>query len=50
MKYKCKMSAWGYPDKTVEIEAMTKNRARVLARALVSKHFGRDEKVNINVK
>ena len=50
MKYKCKMSAWGYPTKTIEIEAITKNRAIVLTKSNINKHFGRDIKVHVNVE
>ena len=50
MKYKCKMSAWGYQTKTIAIEAITKNRAIVLTKSNVHKHFGRDIKVFIDVE
>ena len=44
------MSAWGYPNKTVAVEAITKNRAKVLVKNDVHKHFGRDIKVQIDVE
>ena len=44
------MSAWGYPDKTIAIEAITKNRAIALAKVSINKHFGRDIKVQISVE
>ena len=44
------MSAWGYPDKTIAIEAITKNRAIVLAKGSINKHFGRDINVRVSVE